>query len=160
MWFSIIWIMPFMEMCECDEILMALGITQLLLNYNSFLQDSEASIVAWLISLLYYQCFYWTYLISMDISIVAEYLQSLLFSSLGDISAGSSCLLTLSNEGCCCLKRLFVNPGNSFSHWQLHGWVIKYKNICTVRNGYHKGGVLLKVMNNWFHNVEIIPTRI
>lgn len=59
-------------MCKCDEILMELGITQLLLNYNSFLQDSEASIVAWLISLLYYQCFYWTYLITMDISIVAE----------------------------------------------------------------------------------------
>lgn len=61
-----------MEMCKGDEILMELGITQLLLNYNSFLQDSEASIVTELISLLYYQCFYWTYLITMDISIVAE----------------------------------------------------------------------------------------
>lgn len=61
-----------MEMCKGDEILMELGITQLLLNYNSFLQDSEASIVTWLISLLYYQCFYWTFLITMDISIVAE----------------------------------------------------------------------------------------
>lgn len=61
-----------MEMCKGDEILMELGITQLLLNYNSFLQDSEASIVTWLISLLYYQCFYWTPLITMDISIVAE----------------------------------------------------------------------------------------
>lgn len=48
------------------------GITQLLLNYNGFLQDSEASIATWLISLLYYQCFYWTHLITMDISIVAE----------------------------------------------------------------------------------------
>lgn len=46
-----------MEMCKGDEILMELGITQLLLNYNSFLQDSETSIVTWLISLLYYQCF-------------------------------------------------------------------------------------------------------
>lgn len=44
-------------MCKGDEILMELGITQLLLNYNSFLQDSEASIVTWLISLLYYHCF-------------------------------------------------------------------------------------------------------
>lgn len=61
-----------MEMCKGDEILMELGITQLLLNYNSFLQDSEASIVTWLISLLYYQCFYWTHLITMDISVVAE----------------------------------------------------------------------------------------
>lgn len=61
-----------MEMCKDDEILMELGITQLLLNYNSFLQDSEASIITWLISLLYYQCFHWTHLITMDISIVAE----------------------------------------------------------------------------------------
>lgn len=61
-----------MEMCKSDEILMALGITPLLLNYNSFLHHSEASIITWLISLLYFQCFYWTYLITMDISIVVE----------------------------------------------------------------------------------------
>lgn len=61
-----------MEMCKCDEILMEPRIIQLLLNYNSFLQDSEASIVTWIISLLYYQCFYWTSLITMNISIVAE----------------------------------------------------------------------------------------
>lgn len=61
-----------MEMCKDDEILMELGITQLLLNYNSFLLDSETSIITWLISLLYYQCFYWNHLITMDVSIVAE----------------------------------------------------------------------------------------
>jgi len=37
--------MAFMEMCKGDEILMELGIAQLLLKYNSFLQDSEEAIV-------------------------------------------------------------------------------------------------------------------
>lgn len=63
-----------MEMCKGDEILMELEITQLLLNYNSFLQDSEASITTWFISLLYYQCFLLHSLncVDMDMSIVAE----------------------------------------------------------------------------------------
>lgn len=53
-----------MEMCKGDEILMELGITQLLFNYNSVVLNCEASVITWLISLMYYQCFYWTHLIT------------------------------------------------------------------------------------------------
>lgn len=48
MWFCIISIMAFMEMCKGDEILMQRGITQLLFNYNSFPQDSEEAVLTYI----------------------------------------------------------------------------------------------------------------
>lgn len=53
-----------MEMCKSDKILMELGITQLLFNYNSFLHHSEASTVTWL---FFINVFNLTFLIAIDV---------------------------------------------------------------------------------------------